>query len=131
MRHRVKGKHLSRTTDQRRTLRRQLATALFTHERIQTTLAKAEFVRDDVEKMITIAKRGLAHDDGARTIHARRLVLARLGNDRAAMEKLFGTIAPRFADRAGGYTRIYKLGPRKGDNAEMVILELVDRPAAE
>ncbi|KXK20099.1 MAG: 50S ribosomal protein L17 [Chloroflexi bacterium OLB15] len=127
MRHRVKGKHLKRTSDNRRQLRMALATALLQHERIETTLAKAQFVRDDVEKMVTTAKNGLASSDPADGVHARRLVASQLNNNRALVTKLFDTIAPRYASRQGGYTRIYKLGPRKGDNAEMVLLELVDR----
>ncbi len=127
MRHRVHGKHLKRDMDQRRALRLALATALLTHERIQTTEAKADFVRDYVEKLITTAKKGLADERPEAGVHARRIAASRLNNDRELVGKLFDTIAPRYQNRAGGYTRIYKLGPRKGDNAPMVILELVDR----
>jgi large subunit ribosomal protein L17 len=131
MRHRVKGKHLSRSTGERSILRMQLSTALLTHERIETTLAKAEFVRDDVEKLITLAKQGLAHPEPSRAVHARRIAASRLNNNRELVGKLFDTLAPRYTNRTGGYTRIMKLGPRKGDAAEMVLLELVDRtPAA-
>ncbi|MFN8565206.1 MAG: 50S ribosomal protein L17 [Anaerolineae bacterium] len=107
-----------------------LATALLQHERIETTHAKAIFVREFVEGLITTAKRGLAHDDPARGVHARRLAASRLNNDRDLVGKLFDTLAPRYAERPGGYTRIIKLGPRKGDSADMVLLELVDREVA-
>lgn len=129
MRHRVKGKHLKRDTGQRAALRLALATALLKHERIRTTEAKAEFVRGFVEKLITTAKQGnaAAEDDPSRGVHARRLAASRLNNDRVLVQKLFDEIAPRFAERSGGYTRILKLGPRKGDAAEMVLLELVER----
>lgn len=130
MRHRVKGKQLNRTTDHRAQLRMALATAMVQHERIETTLAKAQFIRDDVEKMVTTAKRGLAAGEES-AVHARRLVASQLNNNRELVSKMFNSIAPRYATRPGGYTRIYKLGPRKGDNAEMVLLEFVDRPAQE
>ena len=84
-------------------------------------------MRGHVEKLISIAKRGLAHEDPMRGVHARRIAASRLNNDREMVEKLFGKLAPRYQDRAGGYTRVLKLGPRKGDSAEMVLLELVDR----
>lgn len=125
MRHRVAGKRLGRSYDQRKALRRNLMNALFMNGQIKTTQAKAQAIRSEAEKIITKAKRGLAHEDPAREIHARRLILARLGNNRRAMEMVFDEYAPRFEDRPGGYTRIYKLGPRKGDNAMMVLLELL------
>lgn len=127
MRHRVAGKHLKRDYDQRRALRRSLLKALFTHERIKTTEAKADFIRSEAEKLVTIAKRGLAHTDPMRAIHARRIVGSHIDNDRTLVGKIFDKIAPRYENRPGGYTRIYKLGPRKGDNAPMVLLEFVDR----
>lgn len=127
MRHRVYGKQLGRSSDQRRALRRSLAAALLQHERIETTEAKAAFVRDYVEKLITTAKRGLAHSDPNRAVHARRIAASRLNNDRDLVGKLFDTLAPRYQSRPGGYTRVLKLGPRKGDAAPMVLLELVDR----
>lgn len=127
MRHRVSGKKLGRNTSQRKALRLALATALLQHERIETTEAKAAFVRTYVEKLITTAKRGLAADSPERTVHARRIAASRLNNDRELVGKLFDKIAPRYAERNGGYTRVYKLGPRKGDAADMVLLELVDR----
>ncbi len=127
MRHRVKGKKLGRNSGQRKALALNLTQALFTHGRIRTTRAKAEFVRGKAERLITIAKRGLAHDDPARAVHARRIAASRLNNDRELVGKLFDELAPRYEDRAGGYTRMYRLEPRKGDRAEMVLLELVDR----
>ena len=129
MRHRVKGKKLGRSTGHRKALRMNLALALLEHERIKTTQAKAQFVRGHIEKLITVAKRGLAKAEEtgneAVAVHARRIAASRLNNDRVVIQKLFDELAPRYADRPGGYTRVYKLGPRKGDNAEMVIIELV------
>lgn len=130
MRHRVHGKQLGRNTGQRKALRLALATALIQHERIETTRTKADFVRTYVEGLITTAKRGLAHEDPNRALHARRIAASRLNNDRELVGKLFDTLAPRYSERPGGYTRIIKLGPRKGDSAEMVLLELVDREVA-
>jgi large subunit ribosomal protein L17 len=125
MRHRVYGKHLKRDYDARRRLRMQLLTAMVQHERIETTEGRAEFIRADVEKLITIAKKGLANPGTG--VHARRQAASQLNNNRDLVGKLFNDIAPRFVSRPGGYTRIYKLGPRKGDAAPMVLLELVDR----
>ena len=135
MRHRVAGKRLNRSSGNRRALRRNLLTALFHHERIETTEAKAKAVRGQAEKLITLAKRGLAaeQEDPSRGVHARRLAAGRLtrwvtqpdGTRVDILEKLFDDIAPRYEDRPGGYTRIYKLGSRKGDAALMVVLELV------
>lgn len=131
MRHRVKGKKLNRDTDHRKALRLNLAMALLQHERIETTEARADFVRGHVEKLITVAKRGLAKAEAtsnpAVAVHARRIAASRLNNDRAIVQKLFTELAPRYKERQGGYTRVYKLGPRRGDGAEMVLLELVDR----
>jgi large subunit ribosomal protein L17 len=131
MRHRVAGKKLNRSTGQRRALELALTRALLENERITTTQAKAAFVRGHVEKLISIAKRGLANEDPLRGVHARRIAASRLNNDREIVEKLFDKLAPRYQDRSGGYTRVLKLGPRKGDNAEMVLLELVDRETVE
>lgn len=131
MRHRVHGKQLGRDTAQRKALQLALTLALLEHERIETTHAKAIFVREYVEGLITTAKRGLAHGDPNRAVHARRLAASRLNNDRKVVGKLFDTLAPRYAARPGGYTRILKLGPRKGDAADMVLLELVDRATIE
>jgi large subunit ribosomal protein L17 len=111
-------------------------TALLHHERIETTEAKAKAIRGQAEKLITLAKRGLVaeQEDPARGVHARRLAAGRMNRwmtdpDGAVVDilaKLFDDIAPRYADRPGGYTRVYKLGPRKGDAAPMVLLELVE-----
>ena len=130
MRHKVFGKHLGRSTGQRNALRRTLITQFFQHERITTTRAKAEAIRGSAEHMITQAKRALAHEEPQRTIHVRRLLNGRL-DDPAVTKKVFDVLAPRYKDRPGGYTRMFKLGPRKGDAAEMVLLELVDRETDE
>lgn len=130
MRHRIKGKKLNRDSGHRKALRMNLATQLFIHGRIKTTRAKADYVRGFAERLITLAKRGLAKAETtgneAAAVHARRVVASRLNNNRVLVKKLFDEIAPQYTERPGGYTRIYKLGPRKGDNAEMAILELVD-----
>ncbi|HIE57080.1 MAG TPA: 50S ribosomal protein L17 [Anaerolineales bacterium] len=125
MRHKVAGKRLNRSKGHRIALRRTLTKQLFEHERIRTTRAKAEAVRGDAEKLITLAKRGNAAENAANGVHARRLAAARLA-DKEIVTKLFNDIAPRFENRQGGYTRMTKLGPRKGDNAEMVVLELIE-----
>lgn len=131
MRHRVKGKRLGRDMGHRKALRRNLMVALFEHEEIMTTEAKARAIRAESEKLITKAKRALAMefeneaDKQARLVHARRIVLARLGNNRAAMLKVFDELAPRYAERPGGYTRMFKVGPRQGDNAPMAVLQLL------
>lgn len=124
MRHKVAGVKLGRSKDQRKALRRNLIKELFDHGRIQTTRAKADAVRGQAERLITLAKRGLQASQ-IQQVHARRLAAARLG-DAASVRKLFDDIAPRFENRPGGYTRVVKLGPRLGDAAEMVILELVE-----
>jgi large subunit ribosomal protein L17 len=124
MRHRVAGYRLGRDKDERIALRRNLVKQLFEHERIRTTRTKAYAVRGQAERLITLAKRGNEAGD-AKMVHARRLAAARL-SDPTAVRKLFDDIAPRFKDRPGGYTRMVKLGPRLGDAAEMVILELVE-----
>jgi len=126
MPHQIYGKHLGRNVGQRNALRRTLITQLFTHERITTTRAKAQAIRGAAEHMITQAKRSLAHEDPARALHVRRILVGRLDSE-DIVKKVFDVFAPRYADRPGGYTRVYHIGPRKGDNAEMVILELVDR----
>ena len=118
MRHRVAHRKLGRTTPHRRALLRNLATALFDKERIRTTLPKAKELRPFAERLITLAKRE------ENRLHARRLA-ARDLQDPAVVQKLFDTIGARFATRPGGYTRILRLGPRKGDGAEMAYLELV------
>lgn len=124
MRHRVAGRRLGRSGGHRTALRRSLITELLRHERIRTTRAKADAIRGAAERLITTAKRGNAGGD-LKAVHARRLVAARL-NDPEIVKKLFDEIAPRYADRPGGYTRIVRLGPRPGDAAEMVLLELVE-----
>jgi large subunit ribosomal protein L17 len=116
MKHRVAGRKLGRTSAHRLALLRNLATALLDKEQIKTTLMKAKELRPFVEKLITISKR--------ETLHARRQVLRHV-HDREVVGKLFATISARFAQRPGGYTRIIKLGPRRGDAAEMALIELV------
>ena len=124
MRHRMAGKKLSRSSDQRLALRRGLVTDLFRHGAIQTTEAKAAAVRGMAEKLITKAKQSLAANDAVKVVNARRLAARQIyGNE--IVKKLFDELAPKFATRPGGYTRVYKLGPRHGDAAEMVQLELV------
>ena len=117
MRHRRAGKKLGRDSAHRKALYSNLAGALIEHGRIKTTQAKAKAVKPFAEQMITLGKRG--------DLHARRLALAEL-RSQDVVHQLFADVAPRFADRSGGYTRIVKLGPRLGDAAEMVYLELVD-----
>jgi large subunit ribosomal protein L17 len=120
MRHRMAGHSLSRDKDHRRALFRNLITELMRYERIETTEAKAKAMRADAEKIITLAKRG--------DLHARRLA-ARTITDPDVTKKLFETIGPRYKERHGGYTRLFKVGPRLGDAATIVIMELVDRAA--
>ena len=124
MRHQVAGYRLGRSKSARIALRRNLIKQFFTHERIRTTRAKAAAVRSEAERLITIA-RNSAEGTDAEKVHAQRLVASRLGDNRLN-KRLFEEIAPRFASRPGGYTRVLKLGPRMGDSAEMVILELVE-----
>ncbi|MGC1377930.1 MAG: 50S ribosomal protein L17 [Anaerolineales bacterium] len=126
MRHQVAGYKLGRSKGARIALRRNLIKQFFTHERITTTRAKAEAIRGDAERMITVARRSADAEDIGK-VNARRLVAARLGGGgNEVVKKLFDDIAPRFASRNGGYTRILKLGPRLGDAADMVLLELVE-----
>ena len=117
MRHRKTRHKLSRDAAHRRSLMRNLSREVIQHERIQTSQAKAKAVKPKVEKLITLAKRG--------DLHARRRALSGLGQDKFTVHKLFEEIAPRYAERPGGYTRIVKLGPRRSDSTEMVFLELV------
>ena len=125
MRHNVAHRKLGRVTEHRIALLRNQAVALIQHERIETTLPKAKELRPFVERLITIAKRGAASGDAnGRALSARRLVAADL-NDKAVVVKLFDTIAPRFAERPGGYTRILKIGSRRGDGADVAQIELV------
>src|SRR5919197_6445527 len=125
MRHRVGHRKLGRVTEHRIAMLRNQAEALIRHERIETTVPKAKELRPFVERLITIAKRGLAGGDAnGRSLHARRLVLRDI-HDRDVVSKLFDTIAPRFETRPGGYTRILRLGYRRGDSAEIAQIELV------
>jgi large subunit ribosomal protein L17 len=125
MRHNVAHRKLGRVTEHRLALLRNQATALLRHERIETTITKAKELRPFVERLITVAVRGVAAGEaGGKTLHARRMVLADL-QDRDVVGKLFETIAPRFADRPGGYTRILRVGFRRGDAAEIAQIELV------
>lgn len=134
MRHRLAHRRLGRTSEHRMALLRNQSTMLLRHERIDTTLAKARELRPFVERLITVAKRGIA--DGADTtqaLHARRLV-ARHVADKKVVSKLFDSIAPRFADRPGGYSRVLRLGRRQSDSAEIAQIELVGSeydPAAD
>lgn len=117
MRHGMHGRKLGRTSAHRKAMFRNQLASLIISEKIRTTLEKAKELRPVAEKMITQGRRD--------TVHARRLVREMVPN-RTHVKKLFDEIAPRFADRPGGYTRITKLGPRKGDGAEMALLELVE-----
>jgi large subunit ribosomal protein L17 len=118
MRHRMSGRKLNRTSQHRQMLFRNMSQALIKHEQIVTTLAKARELRPVVERLITLGKRG--------DLHARRLAFARL-RDNDMVTKLFDTLAERYADRQGGYTRIIKAGFRYGDSAAMAVIEFVDR----
>jgi large subunit ribosomal protein L17 len=118
MRHRKKGRSLGRTTSHRTATMRNMATSLFRHGRIETTTAKAKELRPYAERLITLAKRG---DLSARRRAGRQIA------DGAVLHDLFDSIGPRFADRPGGYTRILKTGFRRGDGAELAMIELVDR----
>jgi large subunit ribosomal protein L17 len=122
MRHRVAGRKLGRTTEHRIALLRNLSTALFEKEKITTTLAKAKELRPFAEKLVTLSKK--------ETLHARRQVLRQI-HKREVVAKLFDTLSARYAQRPGGYTRILKLGPRRGDHAEMAIIELVGAAEVE
>ncbi len=138
MRHKVHGRRLNRDTGHRNALRRNMIADLLVFEQITTTEAKARTIRPAAEKMITLAKRGLADGEAASVVHARRLAAARLPNSRMleaedgtfeeidVVRKLFDEIAPRYADRPGGYTRMVKIGRRSGDNADMAVLMLVE-----
>jgi large subunit ribosomal protein L17 len=117
VRHRKKRGKLSRDAAHRKALLANLSKQLITHERIKTSQAKAKAVKPEVEQLITLAKRG--------DLHARRRALSALGQDKFTVHKLFEEVAPRYAERPGGYTRIVKLGQRRSDSTEMVFLELV------
>ena len=118
MKHRVKGKKLNRTSSHRKALFKNMAQALIKHEQIVTTLPKAKTMKPIVDKLITLGKKG--------SLHARRQAFSKL-RDENMVTKLFGTLAPRYADRNGGYTRVLKAGYRYGDAAAMAVIELVDR----
>lgn len=125
MRHQIKGYRLGRSMGHRTAMRRTMIKQLFEYEKIHTTLAKAKSIQGDAEKLITTAKNSQKADEIGK-VNARRQVAAELGNNSAEIvKKLFDDIAPRFSSRPGGYTRLLKMGPRQGDNAEMVLLELV------
>lgn len=138
MRHRVHGRRLGRDSAHRKALRRNMIADLICHERLITTEAKARMLRPAAERVITLAKRGLAKDDPAATVHARRLAGRRMARARMvedefgereevdALKKLFDEIAPRYMDRPGGYTRIIKMGYRPGDAAKMAMIMLVE-----
>jgi large subunit ribosomal protein L17 len=117
MRHQKTKNKLSRTSAHRKSLLMNLSKEIIEHERIKTTEAKAKAVKPEIEQLITLAKRG--------DLHARRQALSTLAQDKFSVHKLFEEVAPRYADRPGGYTRILKLGPRKSDSTEMVFIELV------
>jgi len=122
MRHNLAFRKLGRVSEHRTALLRNQAMALIRHERIETTMPKAKELRPFVERLITIAKRGVASNGGS--LHARRLVLSELP-DKDVVGKLFESIAPRYAERPGGYTRILRVGFRRGDSAEVAQVELV------
>jgi len=117
MRHQKQKGKLSRDSAHRKALLMNLSREIIDHERIKTTQAKAKAVKPELERLITLAKKG--------DHHSRRLAMARLGQDKGVVYKLFEEIAPRYAERPGGYLRISKLGPRRSDATEMVVLELV------
>jgi large subunit ribosomal protein L17 len=117
MRHQKTKNKLSRDSAHRKSLLMNLSKEIIEHERIETTSAKAKAVKPEIEKLITLAKRG--------DLHARRQALATLAQDKFTVHRLFEEVAPRYAERPGGYTRILKLGPRRSDATEMVYIELV------
>src|SRR5512138_938157 len=121
MKHRVVGRRLDLTTEHRTAMLRNLVTSLLDHERIKTTAPKAKELKRFADKIITLGKKGTAHARRTAAVHVR---------DTAILEKLFGDVAVRFKARPGGYTRIIHVGNRVGDNAEMSLIELVDRKAA-
>lgn len=122
MRHGKKTVKFGRESGHRKAMMRNLVTSLLAHEHVSTTIAKGKELKRQAEHMITFGKRG--------DLHSRRQVLRHVA-DKAVVSKLFEELAPRYSERKGGYTRLVKIGPRRGDGAEMVIVELVDRPGAE
>ena len=121
MRHRLHGRKLGRTSSHRKAMLANMAVALIKHEQITTTLPKAKELRPYVEKLVTLGKRG--------DLHARRLLIAKT-RDLGTARKLIDVLAPRYAERPGGYIRVLKAGFRQGDNAPMAYVELMDRPEA-
>ncbi|PPR09645.1 MAG: 50S ribosomal protein L17 [Alphaproteobacteria bacterium MarineAlpha11_Bin1] len=121
MRHRMSGRKLNRTSSHRKALFGNMAAALLKHEQIKTTLPKAKELRSVVDRLITLGKRG--------DLHARRIAISRLHGDKIIADKLFTTLADRYRDRPGGYTRVIKAGFRYGDSAPMAVIELVERDA--
>jgi len=119
MRHRMSGRKLNRTSSHRKALFGNMAAALIKHEQIKTTLPKAKELRGIVDRLITLGKRG--------DLHARRIAISRLHGDKELADKLFSSLAERYKDRPGGYTRVLRAGFRYGDSAPMAIIELVDR----
>lgn len=138
MRHRVRGRKLGRDSAHRKALRRNMIADLIAHERVITTEAKARMLRPAAERVITVAKRGLAKDDDAAVVHARRIAGTKMARNRVVenelgertevntLQKLFDEIAPRYMDRPGGYTRIIKMPRRPGDAAKMAMIMLVE-----
>ena len=125
MRHRVANRKLGRVTEHRIALLRSLSTDLLRHEHLETTVPKAKELRPFVERVITIARRGIAGEaDPVRAMNARRVVLRDI-HDHEVVAKLFDVLAPRFAERPGGYTRLLRVGYRRGDSAELALVELV------
>jgi len=122
MKHRVVGRRLDRTTEHRTAMLRNMVTSLFRHERITTTTPKAKELKRFADKIVTLAKKGTPHH---------RRIANRDVRDVEVLNKLFGTIADRFKARPGGYTRLVRVGRRAGDNAEMAVIELLDRAPAE
>ena len=118
MKHKIKGKKLNRTSSHRKALFKNMAQAIIKHEQIITTLPKAKTMKPIVDKLITLAKKG--------SLHARRQAFSKLRDDKM-VTKLFGTLASRYVDRQGGYTRVFRAGYRYGDAAAMAVIELVDR----
>ena len=140
MRHRLKGRRLNRSPSHRRALRKNMSSDLFCFEQVETTEAKARMLGPAAERVITLAKRGIAagQDNTSAELHARRIVASRIFKSKTyeddegelydvdVVQKLFDEIAPRFADRPGGYTRMVKIGKRPGDNADMAVLMLLE-----
>lgn len=138
MRHRVRGRKLGRDSAHRKALRRNMIADLIAHERVITTEAKARMLRPAAERVITVAKRGLAKDGDAALVHARRIAATKMARTRVVedeigarskvdtIQKLFDEVAPRYIDRPGGYTRIIKMPRRPGDAAKMAMIMLVE-----